>query len=176
MPATLPWPKIPKHPEKNRWRTPSRSTSCAARNRIRAWATVMVVVLVMWGSRRGSRGTARALQIVAQPRQGCVQARQLGAEPLSGDGGVQPCVRRDRAAGERPGGRRAELEQLGGQVKRGDRAACQLHPIGVLAAAAVQDAAGVALQRGPDQLGGVGGEGGGGEPVEPVAVPHGEAL
>ena len=33
MPATLPWPKIPKQPPKNRRRTPSRSTYCAARKR-----------------------------------------------------------------------------------------------------------------------------------------------
>src|SRR5262245_30354562 len=40
MPATLPWPKIPKQPAKNRCRSPSRSTYCCSRNRTSAWATV----------------------------------------------------------------------------------------------------------------------------------------
>src|SRR5437870_13214634 len=41
MPATVPCPKIPKHPAKNRRSTPSRSTYCAARKRTRAWAAVI---------------------------------------------------------------------------------------------------------------------------------------
>src|SRR6476620_3643798 len=40
MPATLPWPKMPKHPAKNLLRSPSRSTNWLARNRTVAWATV----------------------------------------------------------------------------------------------------------------------------------------
>ena len=40
MPATLPCPKIPQHPAKNRARTPTRSTYWFARYRISACATV----------------------------------------------------------------------------------------------------------------------------------------
>src|ERR1700754_881187 len=40
MPATLPWPKIPKQPAKNLLRSPSRSTYWLARKRTVAWETV----------------------------------------------------------------------------------------------------------------------------------------
>src|SRR5919198_6631374 len=40
MPATLPWPKMPKQPAKKRCLTPSRSTCCAARKRTSACAVV----------------------------------------------------------------------------------------------------------------------------------------
>src|SRR5579864_3651373 len=43
-PATLPCPKMPKHPPKKRCSAPSRSTCCAARNRRRACPTVSSMV------------------------------------------------------------------------------------------------------------------------------------
>src|SRR5215203_993303 len=44
-PATLPWPKIPKHPAKKRCSAPSRSTYWFARKRTSAWAIVSRTVL-----------------------------------------------------------------------------------------------------------------------------------
>src|SRR5919202_3366234 len=43
MPATLPWPKMPKHPAKKRRSTPSRSTYWLARNLTSAWAIVSLI-------------------------------------------------------------------------------------------------------------------------------------
>lgn len=97
-------------------------------------------------------------EIVAQPCQGGVEVGQLGAEPLGRDGGVQPGVARDGAAGEDLGRCRPDIEQVRVQGKGGHGEARQLHPVGVLAAAAVQDPADVALKREPDELGGIGGQ------------------
>src|SRR4029450_717685 len=43
-PATLPWPKMPKHPGIRRCSCPSRSLYWLARNRTTAWATVSRMV------------------------------------------------------------------------------------------------------------------------------------
>src|SRR5262245_47144083 len=52
MPATLPWPKIPKHPPKKTCSTPSRSTTCCARKRTSACAAVRRTVPVAVTARR----------------------------------------------------------------------------------------------------------------------------
>src|SRR5262245_51123547 len=48
-PATLPWPKMPKHPAKNGCRRPSRSLNCALRKRTSACAMVSRIVEAMIG-------------------------------------------------------------------------------------------------------------------------------
>ncbi len=44
MPATLPWPKMPKAPAMRRCSTPSRSEYWLDRKRMVAWATVRRIV------------------------------------------------------------------------------------------------------------------------------------
>src|SRR5574341_2335502 len=44
MPAMFPWPKMPKHPAKNRWVSPSLSTYFCVRNRTTACAVVRRIV------------------------------------------------------------------------------------------------------------------------------------
>src|ERR1043166_4317774 len=53
MPVRLPWPKIPKHPAKNRCSSPSRSVCCAARNLTSACAIVNRTVLIRASRRIG---------------------------------------------------------------------------------------------------------------------------
>ena len=72
-PATLPWPKMPKHPAISRRSTPSRSLYWLARNRTRAWATVRRIVtssrfLLGQMCRRLSTGAERQLERVAAGR------------------------------------------------------------------------------------------------------------
>src|SRR5437762_3144156 len=69
MPATLPWPKMPKQPPKNRWRTPSRSTCCAARKRTSACAAVSLIVAMppLYG-RVARAEQLRPVQVVAVGR------------------------------------------------------------------------------------------------------------
>ena len=66
-------------------------------------------------------------------------------------------------------------QQLLVELERLDRLASEPHAVGVLAAAAVQDAAGVTLERAPDQLARVGGERRRRARVQPRVVPDREA-
>ena len=70
-----------------------------------------------------------------------------------GDGGVQARVAGDGPASGRAGRRRADVEQVAVEFEHLDRAPGQRDAVGVLAAAAVQDAGHLALERPPDQLG-----------------------
>ena len=77
MPATLPWPKIPNTPAKNRCCRPSRSLCCALRKRTSAWA---IVSRLIWcpGSASSRRGPADGDR--RTPPRNCRSVRRVGAK------------------------------------------------------------------------------------------------
>ena len=75
MPATLPWPKMPKQPAKSFCRSPSRSLHWLARKRTTAWATVRRTVVAAWVS------------LVIEHLQG-----EVGGRRLVGPGVADPAV------------------------------------------------------------------------------------
>ena len=61
MPATLPWPKMPKQPANSRCSRPSRSLYWLARNSTRAWAMVsrrVPLIVLPPGPVMGRRGSS----------------------------------------------------------------------------------------------------------------------
>ena len=80
IPATLPWPKIPKQPSTSRCSTPSRSLCWRTRNRTTACATVSRVVT-----------SSSSCSVPGSAVHG-----QAGVDLLVGPGGAHPGVGRDR--------------------------------------------------------------------------------
>src|ERR671923_185906 len=104
MPATLPWPKIPKQPPKKRCSTPSRSTYCAARNRTSACAAVSrTLVTSPRTRRRAPRARAGARRAHGRrPSDGRAPAGRARASETSRGSG--------RGSGSRSGRRRGLVE------------------------------------------------------------------
>ena len=111
-----------------------------------------------------------------EPAEHRVQIGQLDPERAGRGARVEPRVagHRLRARPHPAAARRRRAARV--EPEHPDRAARQADPVDVLAAAAVQDARALALERPPHELGGVGGERRRRELVEPRPVPDREPL